>query len=210
MADKSESRRGLRQLNRLVMLTDVVYALVLWRIFQIIPHPEHTNWSPGFFLSFFADNAMTYVLALIGLAVTIIYWIQNTSLFGDLDKTDGRHTALSIVQLFCLLLFLKALRISVEMEPSTGTRILESAAVALVGFVAGWGWSYAIKGRRLLHESVTEEDALAKRDGTLAEPLTALLTIPFAFLGPWLWEAAWLVYPLMVKFLRRRRGAGRS
>ena len=210
MADSSVSRRGIRQLNRLVMLTDVVYALVLWRIFQLIPHPEHTNWSPGFFLSFFADNAMTYVLALIGLAVTIIYWIQSNTLFGDLDKTDGRHTALSIVQLFCLLLFLKALRISVEMEPSTGTRLLESAAVALVGFVAGWGWSYAMKNRRLLNDSISDEQALERRDGTLAEPLTALFTIPFAFLGPWLWEAAWLAYPVAVKLLRRRRGAGRS
>jgi uncharacterized membrane protein len=205
MNEKANTRGGRLQLNRLVMLTDVVYALVLWRIFQIIPRPEHTNWEPGFFLTFFVDNAMTYVLALIGLAVTIIYWIQNNSLFGDLSRTNGRHTALSIVQLFCLLLFLKALRISVEMEPSTGTRILESAAAALVGIVAGWGWSYAIKDRRLLHESVTDEDALAKRDRTLAEPLTALFTIPFAFLGPWLWEAAWLAYPLAVRLLARRR-----
>jgi hypothetical protein len=127
MTESIKARRGILRLNRLVILTDVVYALVLWRIFQVIPRQDHTAWTPGYFLSFFADNAMTFVLALIGLAVTIIYWIQNNSLFGDLDRTDGRHTALSIVQLFCLLLFLKALRISVEMEPSIGTRILESA-----------------------------------------------------------------------------------
>ena len=128
MADKSERRRGVVQLNRLVTLTDVVYALVLWRIFQIIPRPDHTDWTPGYFLSFFADNALTYVLALIGVAVTIIYWIQNNKLFGDLARTDGRHTTVSIIQLFCLLLFLKALRIGVEMTPSAGTRTLESAA----------------------------------------------------------------------------------
>jgi uncharacterized membrane protein len=205
MKENTKARRGVLQLNRLVILTDVVYALVLWRIFQVIPRPDHTAWTPGYFLSFFADYAITFVLAIIGLAVTIIYWIQNNSLAGDLSRTDGRHTALSIVQLFCLLLFLKALRIGVEMEPSAGTRVLESTAAVLVGFVASWGWSYAIKDRRLLHEDVTDEEALKKRDRTLAEPFTALLTIPFAFMGPWLWEAAWLAYPLFVKFLKHRR-----
>jgi len=205
MADKSERRRGVVQLNRLVTLTDVVYALVLWRIFQLIPRPDHTDWTPGYFLSFFADNALTYVLAIIGVAVTIIYWIQNNKLFGDLARTDGRHTTVSIIQLFCLLLFLKALRIGVEMTPSAGTRTLESAAAALMGFVAAWGWSYATKNRRLLYEDVSDDDALATRDRILAEPITALVTIPFAFIGPWLWEAAWLTYPLIVKLLKRRR-----
>jgi uncharacterized membrane protein len=205
VAEKSESRRGILQLNRLVTLTDVVYALVLWRIFQLIPRPDHTDWSPGYFLTFFADNAVTFVLVIIGVAVTIIYWIQNNQLNGDLARTDGRHTAVSIVQLFCLLLFLKALRIGVEMTPSAGTRALESAAAALMGFVAAWGWSDAIKNRRLLQDDVSDEDALATRDRTLAEPITALVTIPFAFIGPWLWEAAWLTYPLFVKLLKRRR-----
>ena len=205
MADKGKPRQGILQLNRLVTLTDVVYALVLWRIFQIIPRPDHTDWTPGYFLSFFADNAVTFVLVVIGVAVTIIYWIQNNTLSGDLARTDGRHTAVSIIQLFCLLLFLKALRISVEMTPSAGTRMLESAAVALMGFVAAWGWAYAIKNRRLLHDDVSDEDALATRDRILAEPITALFTIPFAFIGPWLWEAAWLAYPLFIKLLKRRR-----
>ena len=205
MADKSERRRGVVQLNRLVTLTDVVYALVLWRIFQIRPRPDHTDWTPGYFLSFFADNALTYVLALIGVAVTIIYWIQNNRLFGDLARTDGRHTTVSIIQLFCLLLFLKALRIGVELTPSAGTRTLESAAAALMGFVAAWGWSYAIKNRRLICDDVSDEDALATRDRILAEPITALVTIPFAFIGPWLWEATWLTYPLFVNLLKRRR-----
>jgi uncharacterized membrane protein len=178
---------------------------VLWRIFQILPRPDHTNWTPGYFLSFFADHAAVFVLAIIGVTVTIVYWIQNNTLIGDLARTDGRHTAISIFQLFSLLLFLKALRIGVEMEPSAGTRLLESAAAALMGFIAAWGWAYATKNRRLLQDDVSDEDALATRDRILAEPITALVTIPFAFLGPWLWEAAWLTYPLFVRLLKRRR-----
>ena len=67
-----------------------------------------------------------------------------------------------------------------------------------------------MKNRRLLNDSVSDEQALERRDRTLAEPLTALFTIPFAFLGPWLWEAAWLAYPLAVKLLARRHGKSRA
>jgi uncharacterized membrane protein len=205
MADNSKPRRSVLQLSRLETLTDVVYALVLFRMFLLIPAPDHTEWHWGYFLEFFGDNAITFALVAIGLAVTIIYWGQNNLLMGSLAKTDPRHTALSIVQIFCLLLFVKTLRIGVELGGSPGTRALESGAAALMGFVAAWGWAYAIKDRRLLHDDVSDEDALATRDRILAEPITALITIPFAFLGPWLWEAAWLTYPLFVKLLKRRR-----
>jgi uncharacterized membrane protein len=182
-----------------------VYALVLFRLFLLIPTPDHTEWHWGFFVDFFGDHAMTFVLVVIGLAVTIIYWGQSNMLLGSLQKTDGCHTALAIVQIFCLLLFILALKISIDLGASPGTRALESAAAALVGIAAGWGWSYAIKDRRLLHADVSDEDALEMRDRILAEPITALVTIPFAFIGPWLWEAAWLTYPLTIKVLKRRR-----
>ena len=192
-------------MSRLETLTDVVYALVLFRLFLLIPTPEHTDWHWGLFVDFFGDNAMSFVLVMIGLAVTIIYWGQSNMLLGSLQKTDARHAALAIVQIFCLLLFIKVLRIGVDLGGSPGTRALESAAAALVGIAAGWGWSYAIKDRRLLHADVSDEDALEMRDRILAEPITALVTIPFAFIGPWLWEAAWLTYPLAKMVLKRRR-----
>jgi uncharacterized membrane protein len=205
--DEPKPRRSILQLSRLETLTDVVYALVLFRIFLLIPAPDHTGWHWGYFLEFFGDNAITLVLVVIGLAVTIIYWGQSNMLLGSLQKTDGRHTALAIVQIFCLLLFIKALRIGVDLGGSPGTRALESAAAALAGIMAAWGWSYAIKNRRLLHDDISDDAALETRDRILAEPITALVTIPLAFVGPWLWEAAWLTYPLFIKLLKRRRTA---
>jgi len=41
------------------------------------------------------------------------------------------------------------------------------------------------------------------RDRILAEPITAGINVPFAFVDPILWEIAWLIYPLV----RRRRRA---
>jgi hypothetical protein len=59
----------------------------------------------------------------------------------------------------------------------------------------------------LLLPEVTEQYAYRLRDRILAEPITAIITIAFAFVGPILWEISWLSYPLVVLLVRRRRRA---
>jgi hypothetical protein len=54
---------------------------------------------------------------------------------------------------------------------------------------------------------VSEQYALRLRDRILAEPITAIITVPFGFVGPILWEISWLSYPLVVKLVRGRRRA---
>ena len=149
-------------------------------------------------------------MVIIAIAVTIIYWLQHNLLFGNLQSTDTRHSILSILQVFFLLSFLMSLREGIELGPSTGTRALESISAALVGISGGWSWAYAMKNHRLLLPEVTEPYAYGLRDRILAEPITAIITIPCAFVGPFLWELSWLSYPLMVSLLRRRRRAKKS
>jgi uncharacterized membrane protein len=198
-----------QQLGRLKTLTDVVYALVIWRLFFLLPKPDSPEWDLTTFSEFLGANVMALILIIIGLAFTIIYWLQHNELFSRLKQTDGRHTALSIAQIFLLLLFLYSLKVGITLGASPATRVFESVAAALVGFAAGWAWNYAVKKRRLLRESVSDEEAHAISDRILAEPIAATITIPFAFIGPWFWEAAWLTYPLITRLLKRRR-AGKS
>ena len=205
--DKAKFRRESLQLQRLARMIDVVYAIVIWRIFILLPSPtaEQLRWEHiGTFLG---DSIGVFLMVIIGIAVTIIYWIQNNVLFGNLQSTDSRHTILSILQLFFLLVFLVSLRDGIELGPSTGTRALESVTAALVGIAGGWGWLYAIKNHRLLLPEVTEQYAFRLRDRILAEPITAIITIPLAFVGPILWEISWLSYPLVVWLVRGRRRA---
>lgn len=205
MTEAIESIRRELQLRRLTTVTDVVYALVLWRAFSLIPRPGVTahEWtSIGAYLSEYADGL---VIILVGVLVTIIYWSQSNRLLGSLRETDTKHTALSLLQLFFLLLFLYSLRLGIEVDAVIGPRVFESVTAALLGFSGGVAFAYGAKRRRLLREEVTAEEARAMADRTLAEPLTALFTIPFAFVGPWFWEAAWLAYPLALALLRRRR-----
>ncbi len=205
--DKAKFRRESLQLQRLARMVDVVYAIIIWRAFTLLPRPtaEQLSWEHiGAFLS---ANIGGFLLVFIGIVVTIIYWLQNNVLFGNLQSTDSRHTILSILQLFFLLVFLVSLHLGIDLGASTGTRALESIAAALVGIAGGWGWLYAIKNNRLLLPEVTEQYARRLRDRILAEPITAIITIPLAFVGPIIWEISWLSYPLVVLLVRGRRRA---
>jgi len=205
--DKARPRRESLQLKRLARMIDVVYAIVIWRIFILLPSPTAEQLSWEHIGTFLGDNIGVFLMVIIGIAVTIIYWIQNNVMFGNLQSTDSRHSILSILQLFLLLVFLVSLRDGIELGPSNGTRALESITAALVGIAGGWGWAYTIKNHRLLLPEVTEQYAYRLRDRILAEPITAVITIPCAFVGPILWEISWLSYPLVVWLVRRR---GRS
>lgn len=203
--DKAKFKRGYLQLLRLERMVDVVCAIIIWRSFMLFPRPtvEQLTWEHiGAFISTsFGD----FLGVIVGIVIVIVYWLQNNTLFGNLQVTDSRHTILSILQLFFLLIYLQASRLSIDLGSSNGTRMFESIAVTLVGITSSWGWSYAIKNHRLLLPEVTEQYAYRLRDRFLAEPLTAIITIPIVFVGAIPWEISWLSYPLVVSLVRRRR-----
>jgi len=203
--DKARFKRAYLQLSRLERLTDVVYALVIWHAFSLIPTPTSEEWSGGVAGGFLADNAAAFAMVFITIAVCIIYWVQNNTLFGNLERTDTRHTALSILQIFFLLMFLLSMKLGIDLGGSFRTRIFESVTAAFVGITGGWAWSYAIRDRRLLLPEVTDSYARQLQDRILAEPITAIITILLAFVGPVFWEVGWLSYPFMVILVRRRR-----
>ena len=205
MEDKARVMRESRQLRRLEILMDVVYALVIWRIFMILPRPLKGEWTWESVSSFLLSNWLDVLIVIIALLIVIIYWLQNNALFGNLVRTDNRHTAISIFQIFFLLLFLYSIRLGVVLQGGLGARLMESITAALVGITSVLAWSYAIKNHRLLTPEVSQQEARLLLERILVEPTTALITIPFAFIGPVYWEIAWFLYPLLVYVAKRRK-----
>ena len=148
---------------------------------------------------------MTILLILIGVAVLIIYWLQSNSLFSLVERADGKFAMRAIMQLFCVLLFLFAIRVGTELSSSAWTRGFESVAALLLGLSSTWMWNYAVAGRRLLHPDVTDDEARAVSRRIKAEPATALFTMPFVF-TPIFWELAWFTYPAVRRLFRRAAG----
>ena len=198
---------GVRQLQRLGTLTDVVYAITIWRIFELIPRPgiDDAHWSS--LGEYFSSEWLALLILLVGLIFTIVYWLQSNTLSSGLARTDTKHSVLSIVQIFSVLVFLYSLRMGIEVGDALGARAFESMAAANVGLWGALAWRYASKNRRLLRDGVTDLQSKQFATRITGEPLTAAITIPVAFVGPIFWELSWFAYPVIKGMVERRAKA---
>ena len=192
----AKQEREVRQLHRHELLMDVIFALVLWRIFSRLPAPESFELSSEAFTQFIIASSAELEIILVGVVLVIVYWLQNNLLFGNLRKTDNRHTAISILQIFSLLLFLYANRLGIVFQGNTGSLLLQSISLVAVGLLAVWAWHHAITDRLLISDNLSEEEAGIARSNISGETIGAAITIPFALIGPGVWTLSWLIYPL--------------
>jgi len=192
----AKQEREVRQLHRLEFLMDVIFALVLWRIFSRLPAPENFELSSEAFTQFIIASSAELEIILVGVVLVIVYWLQNNLLFGNLRKTDNRHTAISILQIFSLLLFLYANRLGIVFQGNTGSLLLQSISLVAVGLLAVWAWHHAITDRLLISDNLSKEEAGIARSNISGETIGAAITIPFALIGPGVWTLSWLIYPL--------------
>ena len=209
MGESSHERTALAQLARLTVLTDVVYAVALVLVIQWLPLPSESHTEGAVWLfDLFAEHGGNLLSAFIGLVFVIIYWLRSNTLLSALERTDAWHTAFSIASVFFLLLLLYIVRVSAEVA-APSRRAGESVAVALIGLAAGAAWMRARKCS-LVRPGITAEERLGVQIEAFAEPLTALITLPFAFVGELAWNLAWLAYLPVVAFLKRRDARRRS
>ena len=191
------------QLARLATLTDVVYAVGLVLVIQWLPLPEESHTGGAVWIAdLWAEYATNIVAVIIGVVFIILYWIRSNTLMTALDRTDGIHTGLTIASVFFLLLLLYVVRVS-EQVAAPSRRAGESLAVALIGVFAGAAWWWA-RRKNLVREGITAEEKLGVQIEAFAEPMAALVTLPFAFVGEIGWNLAWLAYIPIARILRRR------
>ena len=207
MSESVDAKASRSELGRLKTLTDCVYAVALVVIIGWLPLPsESLSDGEVWLLQLFADHLQNLVGVGIGLAFVIIYWLRSNLLMAYLDRTSGSHIAYSIASVFFLLFLLYIVRISEEVA-APSRRAGESVAVALIGIAAGLAWWRARK-EGLVRAGVSKEDMLDAQIEAFSEPLTALITIPFAFVGELWWNLAWFLYIPIAALLRRRGRRG--
>ena len=199
----SVQERETRQLKRLATLVDAVFAIVLVVMVLALPYPSELKWTGTSIWGFLDAHKEGLSLALIGTVLVVLYWVQSNALFGNLARTDNRHTILALIQVFFLLLYLYAIGLGVDFPEDPHALALQSALACLVGLAAAGSWRYACHQRRLLSDRIQTQEARNLQLGFLTEPITAMITIPFAFAGRTYWELAWLSYPLVSRLLRR-------
>ncbi len=207
--ETAERERQRRQLGRLEMLMDVMFALMLFRVLAPLPMPsaeDDWSWEFGALAGLWQEIGPAFLMAMIGVILIVIYWLQSNKMLGNLERTNGPHVSFSIGQLVFLMLYAYAMAMAEDFDSPT-TRALQSFALAGVGFCGFFGFRYAAKERRLLSNSISDREADALKVSVLPEPVAGLLTVPLAFLGPWAWELGWLVMLPLGSWLRRRHDA---
>jgi uncharacterized membrane protein len=200
----AQQERNKRQLSRLQTLIDVVFGLMLIRLFALLPHltnPESGNFDP---LVIFTEKGENFVMFFIGFVLVSIYWYQNNKTTGNLISTDTKHTTLSIMQLMFLLLYFYSIRLDMETQSDVLALFMQSVFLALAGFTSVVAWVYSYKRANLVSDAVSQEESNEIRISILEEPLAAMLTIPFAFIGPGAWNLSWLSVIIIGVFLKRR------
>ena len=201
----SQEDISTKQLLRLERLTDLVYALVIWRIFMVLPRPNFDNPEWDTVLEMLTSKWMDFVAPTLSILIVIVFWLQSNSLLSRLKATNPIHSGISIFQVFFVLFYLYTLGLGIGVGSAADTRVLESSAAVLIGATAYLGWWYASGKAALVSEKVSDEEARDVAQSNFAEPMTALLTIPAAFIGPWAWELSWFLYPFLKWGFTRRR-----
>jgi uncharacterized membrane protein len=206
-AGSGQLQREARELRRLETLIDTVFAIVIVVIVIDLPAPEK---SAAFDLaSFVVFRLNSLTLAMLGVIVALVYWFQSNLLLGNLNRTNGAHAALSLLQICLVLIYLLAVSLGISVGNEPLILAVQSIAAALVGFAAAAAWWYASYKRRLLTPDISDDEVSALRLRVLAEPLTALLTLALAYVNAVAWELGWLAYPLIAAMLRKT-GVGSS
>jgi len=201
---QAQKERDASQLRRLQTLMDVVFGVLLIRVFTLLPHltnPESGKIDP---LVIFTETGENFIMFVIGFILICIYWFQSNKTSGNLVSTDGKHTMLSILQLFFLLLYLYSVRLDMETQSDVLALFMQSVSLALAGFAGVAAWVYATKHPEMISEAVNPEEANELKISILSEPLAAAFTIPFAFIGPGIWNLSWLSVIVFGIILKRR------
>ena len=196
--------RGFKQMLRVITIIDVLYALLIYQLFNLMPRPEVDGFTREELTEVLSHSYVNYLGIFVGLVLILLYWGQSNLQYGNMDRTDGRHSVLSILQVFFLMLYLYFIRLDLQFDSPVLTLQMQSITLALAGFFSVWGWYHADKNE-LTSDSLTtlEKDQVYLK--LMPEPITAVLTIPFALIGPNFWTFSWLLLIPVSWILKRIR-----
>jgi len=199
---KAQIERDIGILNSLKIVINVLYALMIFQAFLILPRPDDPELEYHSLSQMFSDNVMQIIIILVGLILIITYWIQFNKQLGNLVRSSPVHATLAIIQMICLMLYLYFVRFDMAYDGMTLALQMESVFLALAGFVGVLNWVYA-RRNGLTSDRINDKEELTILFQLLPEPTAALISLPLAVYGPDIWTISFLsIIPLTYIFNR--------
>jgi hypothetical protein len=189
---QANTERGEKQLFRLGVLVDVLYALMIYKLFTFMPNPEIDNFGREELYKVLTESYLNYTVIIIGLVLVILYWGLSNLQFGNLKRTNSIHSTLSILQIFSLMLYIYFVRLDAQFEGEVILMQMQSLFLAIAGFLSVWSWHYSLKNN-LISDALSKLEREAMYIKLMPEPIVSLVTFPLAWLGPGIWTLGWLL-----------------
>lgn len=189
---KAQIERGKAMLSSIKIVVNVLYALMIFQTFLILPRPDDPELQIHSLSQVFSENLMVLLVILVGLIMIIIYWIQFNRQMGNLVRSTPTHASIAILQMVCLMIYLYFLRFDLEFDGLEIALQMESVFLALAGFLGAFNWVYA-KKNNLTSDQIDEEEERTILFQLLPEPIAAVFSLPFASMGSGPWSLAFLV-----------------
>ncbi len=202
----AQIERGIALLNSVNIVMNVLYALLIFQVFLILPRPDDPLLEYNTLSQIYSENISQLLVILVGFILVVLYWIQFNRQLGNISRSSPVHATLSVVQLICLMLYLYFVRFDMEFDGMKLALQMESIFLALAGFIGAYNWWYASKNN-LTSKQITKTEEKGLFFSLLPEPLASLFTLPFAAFGPWIWTISFLsIIPIgyVLKLMKRR------
>jgi len=209
---KAQIERGVGLLNSVKIVINVIYALLIFQVFLILPRPGDPLLEYQTLSQIYSENLSQLLVIVVGLILIIMYWIQFNRQLGNLVRSSPMHAAMSVLQMFCLMIYLYFVRFDMEFDGMKLALQMESIFLALAGFIGAFSWRYARK-QLLTSNQITDDEELSIFYSLLPEPLASLFTLPFASFGPGIWTLSFLIIiPIgyVLKLMRKRLEAKKA
>ncbi|WP_136480625.1 hypothetical protein [Cognatitamlana onchidii] len=198
---KAQIERGKGTLKSLTIVINVLYALMIFQAFLILPRPDDPELQFSTLTQIYEEHVSTLIVIAIGLVMVIIYWIQFNRQLGNLVRSTPAHASLTILQMFCLMIYLYFVRIDMEMDGLKFALQMQSVFLAVAGFLGAYNWMYATKNE-LTSDQIDEKEEKTFLLSSLPEPTAALISLPFASISPTVWTISFLVIIPLTYFFK--------
>ena len=205
MSNNLKLKQGERQLRRLSTLLDILYGVLIIKVLDFLPLFENMEWMNKEYglLAPFIEQPLTLLRIFIGVGLSLLSWTQTKNLFKSLERTDGRHSTYSILQVLFVYFFIYFAIADPNLEGGPSSPALQSLCLAISGLMGILAWRHAgIHG--LSDPELKEEEFDRITSKNMVEPMTATLNIILAFIGPMVWTIGWFVWPVLIIFLQRK------
>lgn len=203
---KAEIERGVGLLNSIRVVVNVLYAMLIFQVFLILPRPDDPDLKYHTLGQIYSENLNQVLVIVVGLILIIMYWIQFNRQLGNLVRSSPMHASLSVVQMICLMLYLYFVRFDMEFDGMQLALQMESIFLALAGFIGAFNWRYA-RINKLTSDQINDNEEMNLFYSLLPEPLASLFTLPFASFGPTIWTISFLsIIPIgyILKLVRKK------